>query len=237
MIKAIILDKDGTLIELGRTWDQPSIDATNDLLAQSTLNEEEKEAFRKHMGIEGDAIVPNSIYAAGSIEDQAKEFAKILDKSTTEIEDFLENAFLDYVKGNGEHVQVMAGAENALEALKDDYILAVVTNDNQRIAQETLKLANLDHYFEFVAGADDFGPKPNPAALHEIARRFDIRLDEMVYVGDSTVDMQYGKFTRASIGLAIEEDHLSHLKEADYIIKHFDELLETLDTINGLVTK
>lgn len=237
MIKAIILDKDGTLIELGRTWDQPSIDATNDLLEQSTLNEEEKEAFRKHMGIEGDSIVPNSIYASGSIEDQAKEFVKILDKTTTEIEEYLENTFLNFVQGQSERVQLMDGVVNALEALKDKYILAVVTNDNQRIAQETLKLVNIDHYFEFVAGADDFGPKPNPAALHEIARQFDIRLDEMVYVGDSKVDMEYGKHTRASIGLAIEEEHLSHLKEADYIIKHFDELVETLDTINGLVTK
>lgn len=233
MIKAIILDKDGTLIELGRTWDQPSVDVTNLLLDKTDLNDEDKEAFRKHMGVEGDIVVANSIYAAGSIVDQAREFSKILDMPVSEIEEILEDTYLDYVKGHGEHVLVMDGAMNALEALKDDYILAVVTNDNRRIAEETLKLANIDQYFEFVGGADDFGPKPNPTALHEIARRYDIRLDEMIYVGDSTVDMEYGKHTHASIGLATEESHREHLKEADYIISHFDELLDTLDIINS----
>ena len=59
MIKAIILDKDGTLIELGRTWDQPSVDVTNLLLDKTDLNDEDKEAFRKHMGVEGDMVVAN----------------------------------------------------------------------------------------------------------------------------------------------------------------------------------
>ena len=55
----------------------------------------------------------------------------------------------------------------------------------------------------------------------------------MIYVGDSTVDMEYGKHTHASVGLATEESHREHLKEADYIISHFDELLDTLDIINA----
>ena len=233
MIKAIILDKDGTLIELGKTWDQPSVDATEYFLKNSKLNDIEKEAFQKKLGIENNAVIANSIFAAGSIGDQAVEFAKISDMSITEIEEFLENAFLDYVKGNSEHVEIMPGAKNALDTLKEKYILAVVTNDNQRIAVETLDLAGLNGYFEFVGGADDFGPKPNPAALFEIARQFDIQLDEMIYIGDSTVDMQYGKHTRAAIGLAVEDAHLEHLKEADYLIRHFDELVETIEKIDG----
>lgn len=233
MIKAIILDKDGTLIELGQTWDKPSIDATEYFLDQTEMNEEEKAAFRLRMGVEGDKILANSIFAAGSIEDQANEILEISSMTKDDIETFLENVYLDHVQGNPEHVQVMDGAISALDALKEKYILAVVTNDNVRIAEETLKLAGLENYFEFVAGADDYGPKPNPAALFEIAKRFDITLDEMVYVGDSTVDMQYGKHTRASIGLAVEDDHRHHLGEADYIMSHFDELVDIIERIES----
>lgn len=234
MVKAIILDKDGTLIELGQTWDKPSVDATEYFLDQADINEEEKAAFRLHMGIDGDKILPNSLFAAGSIQDQAKEFMKISSKSQDEIEAYLENVYLEYVQGHSEHVQMMEGVVEALDALKEKYILAVVTNDNYRIAVETLRLAGLDGYFEFVGGADDFGPKPNPAALFEIAKRYNIQLDEMVYVGDSTVDMRYGKHTRGSIGFAPDEAHLEHLSEADIIISHFDELVAAIESINSI---
>lgn len=233
VIKAIILDKDGTLIELGQTWDKPSVDATEYLLEKSDMNEEKKDNFRKHLGIEGDKIVANSIFAAGSIEDQAIEFSKIIPMDKEEIETYLEDVYLDYVQGHHEHVVAMSGAKEALDVLKEKYILAVVTNDNLRIAEETLRLAGLEGYFDFVAGADDFGPKPNPAALFEFAKRFDVQLNEMVYVGDSTVDMQYGKHTLASIGLAIEESHRDHLAGADYIMSHFDELKGIIERIES----
>ncbi|XJS10410.1 HAD family hydrolase [Aerococcaceae bacterium WGS1372] len=234
MLKAIILDKDGTLIELGQTWDKPSMEVTEYFLDQTDMNEEEKQAFRLHMGVDGEKVLPNSIFAAGSIEDQAEVFMEISSMSKDEIEAYLENVYLEYVKGHSEHVQVMDGVVNSLDALKEKYILAVVTNDNFRIAEETLKLAGLEGYFEFVGGADDFGPKPNPAALFEIAKRYDLQLDEMVYVGDSTIDMQYGKHTRASIGLAMEEAHREHLIEADYIMSHFDELIDIIERIESV---
>lgn len=233
MIKAIVLDKDGTLIKLGQTWDKPSVDVTEYFLEQADMTDEEKATFRLHMGVDGNKILPNSLFAAGSIEDQAKEFMKISSKSQEEIETYLENVYLEYVQGHSEHVQMMEGAVDALEALKNKYILAVVTNDNYRIAVETLRLAGLDGYFEFIGGADDFGPKPNPAALFEIAKRYNIQLDEMVYVGDSTVDMDYGKHTRGSIGFALEESHLEHLSEADVIISHFDQLVGAIDKLES----
>ena len=54
----------------------------------------------------------------------------------------------------------------------------------------------------------------------------------MVYIGDSAVDMTYGKHTAASIAYLDQEDHQSFLAEGDYFISDFRDLLPVIDTLN-----
>lgn len=234
MIKAVIFDKDGTLIELGHTWDEPTVKMMEELLSLTDLTDEEKLEAGHRMGLNeaGTGIVPNSIFAAGSILDQAQALSQYIDLPVDEIEDRIEDAYYRYLKEKEIQAHLTPGTEALLTALSKDYILAIVTNDNYKLTLASLEKLNILQYFDFVGCADQYGPKPHPKALHEIARRFNITLDQMVYVGDSELDMEYGQFTRAGIGYAENDQVLAHLGQAEFIVRDLAEVETILNQLN-----
>lgn len=232
MIKAIIFDKDGTLIDLGNTWDEPTIHAMDVMMELTDLSLVEKIKFKQKMGVEATYIVPNSLVAAGSISEQAALLSEVVPLPITEIALKLEQLYLDYIVRSDVELNVIAHAESTLKALKENYVIGLVTNDNRSITEASLAKAGLNIYFDYIACADDFKPKPDPIALHDLSEKYGIQLDEMIYVGDSSVDMIYGKYTQAAIGFALEDEHLVHLSEADYIIRSFEQLPAIIQSIN-----
>ena len=234
MIKAVLFDKDGTLIELGNTWDKPTIGMMRDLFSESDLSQDEQDQLAFAMGIKEDwsGIKANSIFAAGSIYDQAAYLEPYLSWSIPEIEDRMEASYLKYLQEEEVMARLTPGSAEALESLKDDYVIGLITNDNYVFARQMLENLGVLSYFDFIGCADQYGPKPNPRALHEIAKQYNIGLSEMVYVGDSALDMTYAKPLAAAIGyLENEESHL-HLTEADYLLDHMSDLPQILEQIN-----
>lgn len=233
MIKAVIFDKDGTLIDLGTTWDKPTVNIVNQLLDLTDYDQDERKKIQETMGIDGERLLPNTLFAAGSVQEQADKLAEYIPLSADEIFEKLSEAYLQFVKTTDLTDALAPGVVELLKQLSNNYYLALITNDNKDITVATLDQLNLLSYFQFIGCADEFLAKPNPAALFELARRTSFKLDEMVYVGDSTVDMIYGKKTAAAIGYAPDETGLEHVAEADYIIQHFDELSTVLDQVNA----
>lgn len=239
MLKAILFDKDGTLIELGETWDEPSVEVVDLLLGRKVLSATERKRMDRLLGINESrtGLIPNSLFATGSIEEQADILAEYLNEDPKELAHFIESHYLNYIQHAKMPAKLMSGSIEVLKALAKDYILGVVTNDNRSITMVTLERTGLLDYMSFVACADDFGPKPKPDALHVFAQEYEVSLDEIAYVGDSSIDMAYGQLTQAAIGLAIDDAHLAHLEEADYIIRSLEELPEIIRRIEERLEK
>ncbi len=75
-----------------------------------------------------------------------------------------------------------------LKNLQNDYKIAIATNrtDTMHII---LKDFQLEVFFDFVVTAQDVEkPKPHPAQLHLIMNQFNIKPDEMIFIGDSKAD-------------------------------------------------
>lgn len=235
MIKAVVFDKDGTLIELGQTWDEPTVKMMREMFQLTHLKEEEQAEFAYKMGINKNwtGIIPNSIFAAGSIYDQAVELSKVVDLPIEKIEEKIEAAYLHFLETQDLQAKLSPGVEEMLQSLQGKYKICLVTNDNYNLTKMTLGKLNVLNYFDFIGCADQYGPKPNPSALHEISKRFNVSLDEMVYVGDSSLDMVYGKHTRSAIGYIEDPKYHEHLSEADYLIGNFDQLMDILEQVES----
>ncbi|EKB58956.1 HAD family hydrolase [Falseniella ignava] len=230
-IRAIIFDKDGTLISATQAWSIPSIQATDYLLNQSDLAEAKQQEIAKLAGIEHDQLQPNSLFLAGSIRDQAQFFAEYVPLDCQEIEQILVDYYYQFQQQELSDALIEPGVIDLLQTLAPHYHIGLITNDHYLLTHHMLEELKLLDYFDFIGCADQYGPKPNPQALHEFSRRFDIGLHEMVYVGDSQLDMAYGKWTRASIAYD-PTGQADYLSDADYQLRHFSELPLVIDAID-----
>jgi phosphoglycolate phosphatase len=79
----------------------------------------------------------------------------------------------------------------ALETLNARVPLAVLTNKPQAATDRLLAGLGLRGFFRDVVGGDtEYGRKPDPSGLNELARRSGVTITETMLVGDSPVDLE-----------------------------------------------
>ena len=112
---------------------------------------------------------------------------------------------------------------------KKGYKLAVASNRPTKFSLILIRHLGIKKYFDYCLCADKlrYG-KPNPEILLKIARKFSLKPDEVLYVGDMTIDAQAGR--RAGISTVIVTTGSSTLaqirKEKPGLVIH--EILELL---------
>ncbi|MBG9983033.1 HAD family hydrolase [Aerococcaceae bacterium DSM 111020] len=233
MIKAIIFDKDGTIMELGETWDEPTVKAFTRLMKQTNMTEEEIKKYGEKLGIIDGKVTANSLFATGSVSEQAEILAEVVPLSSSEIYRSLENDYVAFVRQADIKSLLVRGTEELLQYLKKQgYLISLITNDQKNITQMMLRASDLRDYFDFVGCADEYEPKPNPAALHELSKQLNVEFDEMIYIGDSEVDMVYAKYTASGIGVAFEEENRKFVQNADYIVTSLGQIPAIIEQIN-----
>jgi len=80
-------------------------------------------------------------------------------------------------------------------SLKDSgLLLGIATNMEGNHAKKILRQSNLEEYFMVVIGADDPGrSKPHPDMIFDALKRMDLPKENVVFVGDSVIDIETGK--------------------------------------------
>jgi phosphoglycolate phosphatase len=91
--------------------------------------------------------------------------------------------------------RLFVGTRRVLVYLKNKgYKLAVASNRPTRFAGILLRRFRLDRYLDYVLCADRLKHmKPHPEILNKIMRRFHVKPQETVFVGDMFIDAQTGK--------------------------------------------
>ncbi|MBS1112112.1 MAG: phosphoglycolate phosphatase, partial [Nitrospirae bacterium] len=110
------------------------------------------------------------------------------------------------------------------------YKKAVISNKREGFSREILESIGILQFFDVVLGSDSVREqKPSPVPLLEVMKRFGASKDEAVMIGDSSYDIEAAraagiKMIAVTYGFRSRES----LKDADYLIDRFDELLNIL---------
>lgn len=193
MIRAILFDKDGTLLQFTEGW----VDSIVGFLENKILDDNKKSEVFREIGIREDGgVEENSILSSETAMDLAIIFSKYLDEDLDEIYREIDDHLLNYLKENNKFIRETCDLRSLFEALKDRGILiGIFTSNNYRQAKYSMDYLGLDSFIDFYAAADIYKKKPNKESLEVFKKKYSLEDQEIIIVGDSRVDMVFGENT------------------------------------------
>ncbi|HEV7252905.1 MAG TPA: HAD family hydrolase [Mesorhizobium sp.] len=199
-IKAVLFDKDGTLIDFERTWL-----GIAEALALEATGGDGREAERLLVlgGFDANArrFLPDSVIAAGTNAEIVDLWFPTLapDMRKERVADF--DAFT--AREGAARAVLLPGVGQALATLRGAGLkLGVATNDSTEGAKRTLDALGLAALFEAVYGYDAVSePKPAPGPVLAFAEHAHLSPFEVAVVGDNRHDLVMAR--AASAGLSV----------------------------------
>lgn len=213
MYKACIFDLDGTLTDTLESITY-SVNATLQELGLSQITSEQCKAF---IGNGARYLIERALEAAG-------------DESLAKAEHAMEVYNRIFKENCTYQVAPYEGITELLQDLKEQGMaLAVLSNKPHLQTVDVVNTFFEKDVFTWVQGQQEHIPrKPDPAAALLIAERFGAKAEEVVYIGDSDVDMQTGKaagMTTVGVTWGFRSKEVLIAYGADYIIDKPEELI------------
>jgi phosphoglycolate phosphatase len=186
-IRAILFDKDGTLVDFDRTW-APAVQVVLRHLAGG-----DAELYRKLCAESG--IVDGSHFRPGSplIDEPTSVFAArwaaLLGRPADSA--FFKDIDERLCEATTAHLAPIGDPKAVLNELAGrGYRLGLITNDAEATARAHVRKLGLDDILAFVAGYDSgFGAKPAPGPVVAFAAAVGVPTGQVVLVGDTALDM------------------------------------------------
>ncbi len=208
MIRALVFDLDGTLIDSA-----PDIwHAANRVLDEAGLPQVTFAQSRGFIGHGARVFVERmELAVTGANEPQRTAH--------------LHARFLHYYERAHEGTQVYPHAAETLSALQAEGLrLGLCTNKPLRPAQAVLRHLGWEGLFDAVIGGDSLDvAKPDPAPLMAVLEHMGLELAQIAYIGDSETDAETAARAGARFGLFTEgyrktppEEIAHHFRFSDY---------------------
>lgn len=201
-IRAILFDKDGTLIDFERTWFAFSYS-----MAEKAAGGDEAKA-RHLMDIggydwEAKRFRGNSVIAAGTVEEMVALWHPYAD-ATAQAAIVAHYNRLSLEAGPRSAVAI-DGLYETLEALHaQGFILGICTNDSEAGALKTAQVLGIDHFFAGFIGYDTAArPKPFADPLIYFAEKHGLELSQLAMVGDNSHDMEAAHAAQAGLSIGV----------------------------------
>ena len=221
-VKAILFDKDGTLLDFERTWG-PAIYEIMYTLAQGNAMAMQALAEISLFDLAARRFHGDSPLIAGTNAEYGIDWAKALGvPADAAFIGRMDELALEYGE---KYATAFDGVDTVLKDLAGAGItLGVATNDAERSARAQLAVLGVEGLFSFVAGYDSgHGSKPEPGMISAFASATGVAPDEIMMVGDSLHDLQAGRAAGVvAVGVA------TGFRSAEDLAPHADLVLRDL---------
>ncbi len=128
------------------------------------------------------------------------------------------------------------GVKESLSAIKQQYSLAVLTNKPKKLAYKTMIYHQIEAFFDCVVCREDVKEKkPDPEGLNLILNTLNLIKDDVVYVGDSSVDLYLAK-SQQILFLLYNKQMINNQSSEDFqfFIKEFNDFFDLTNELRLL---
>lgn len=234
MIKGILFDKDGTLIDFS-LWRDAGIKAIKLIMDEYNLEDEKIfEELKKSIGITDTGVEPFGALAYKSHEDLAAELHFILNKHRCidlyEFQSHVAGLISKEVLKDTVQFKEIADIQSLYKHLSSKGIkMGLATADSYKSAMHMIDKLKLNDCFDFVGSNDGvMKQKPDKDMCDRFCSLYGIKPHEVAVVGDSYIDMLFAKNSGAiGVGVLSGVSCKINLKDiANVIIPTIDSLLD-----------
>ncbi len=237
-IKAIVFDKDGTLMKFEDFWIPVAEHAVELISAELSIGRDKSQLLLDAINTYGSK---SGILCYGTYKDMSDAFAKIL----KDIGVYFDSDKLYRLTVNSFHQSMRFGEIKAIcgdlpDVLcglkKSGYILSLATADDIYGAEQFLNKLKIADYFDEVFTFDGIHPaKPNPYYVKTICRKYNLAPSEIIMVGDTLIDMDFAKNSNVTaVGVAEKDNDKKYLKQyTKYVLGNVSEIADFLK--NGVI--
>jgi HAD superfamily hydrolase (TIGR01549 family) len=244
MIKGILFDKDGTLIDFS-LWRNAGINMIQTILNEYNLNDDKlNKEFRRAIGIKEKGVEPFGALAYSSHEKLAYELHFILNKHANidfgEFETHVVELLRKEVLKDDIEFKEIVSIRRLYEYLKSNNIkMGMATADSKQSAMHLINKLNLNDSFDFIGSYDGkMKMKPHKDMCMRFCSMYNLEPGEVAIVGDSYNDMLFA-LNSGAIGVGVLSGVSSkiNLKDVANVIVPSVESLFDRDVLEALDEK
>ncbi len=197
--KAILFDKDGTLLDFDSYWIPVAYKAVEEILIRYAGETSKTEEIMLALGVENHKTDVHGILCGGTYGDIARCIGEILKGDGVAFQE--DSLKADTIKAfetcldKGKIKPACAQLKEVLCKLKGQGVtLILVTNDNRKVTEFCLReLEIADCFDEVIADGDGLPCKPNGKIIRHLAKKYGYEKERMLMVGDSLTDMKFAQ--------------------------------------------
>ncbi|MEO0979469.1 MAG: HAD family hydrolase [Pseudomonadota bacterium] len=228
-IKAVLFDKDGTLLDFDATWGPVYRQAAR-IAARGEASDTDRFLLASGLDPETGRPAAGSLLAAGNTEEIAEAWiAGGADFGLDDLTAKLDRLFIDRMHDS----EPLPGIREAVDALRaHDYRLGVASSDSEAAIRAFLAGTGLAPRFAFVTGYDTgHGPKPEPGMVHGFAQAIELPVSSIAVIGDNMHDIDMARAAGAGLTIGV----LTGTSLRQDLEPHADLVLESAADLPGFL--